>query len=212
MSLDIKVLSLGPMENNTAFLIDTDIKECIIVDPSFGIAQGLAMIEKEGLKIKSIWLTHAHFDHTCGITEIFGSVKNTPEIALHPADLDLYRDRGGAGNFNFTMPSLPLPTKEFSDSEKVSFGGETIEVRHAPGHSQGHVIFYFPQQGVLLSGDVLFNMGIGRTDLPGGSYKQLLNSVQTQIFTLPDETIVYPGHGPRTTVGFEKRNNPYLAG
>lgn len=122
----------------------------------------------------------------------------------------MYHDGGGARQFGFSLPDLPEPTHDLRSISGINFGKEVVQVFHTPGHSAGHVIFYIPSLTTALVGDVIFYRGIGRTDLPGGDYDQLLQSIHQVVFTLPNETNLYPGHGPATTVASEKEENPFL--
>lgn len=210
MSFEVTNIPLGPMANNAILLTDTDSLETIIVDPTFDIHRAITEMVGKGYKPVSVWLTHAHFDHVIGAIELANRYPGI-EIALHPADEHLYSSGGGAANFGIDLPSFPKPTRWFVSGEIIDFHGTKIEIRHAPGHSPGHVLLYIPSVSTLISGDVIFNMGIGRTDLDGGDPNFLLQNIYKQVFTLPDETKILPGHGPETTVGFEKQNNPWLA-
>jgi hydroxyacylglutathione hydrolase len=131
-------------------------------------------------------------------------------LALHPAELPILQARGGASLFGVLVKESPLPDVELADGQVLQVGTLRFQVLHTPGHSPGGVTFYLEQEGVAFDGDVLFQMGIGRVDLPGGDWDTLLRSIQDVLFALPDETVLYPGHGPQTTVGREKRSNPWL--
>jgi glyoxylase-like metal-dependent hydrolase (beta-lactamase superfamily II) len=152
--------------------------------------------------------THAHFDHTDAngaILEATGA-----KLAIHPRDLPILKASGGAALFGVAANTSPSPNLELHDGDKLDVGNLCFEVLHTPGHTPGHVCFYERDEGVLFDGDVLFRRGIGRTDLPLGDYEQLFDSIKRVLFALPDETVVYSGHGPATTIGEEKRLNPWL--
>jgi glyoxylase-like metal-dependent hydrolase (beta-lactamase superfamily II) len=134
-----------------------------------------------------------------------------PPVALHPADYPLWRMQGGAPLFGMRIDPRPEPTVELKPGMVMRLGPVTFEVRHTPGHTPGHVIFYCPQAGIAFCGDVIFRNSIGRTDLPGGSHAALLNSIQSQVLSLPDDTKLYSGHGEVTTVGEERIGNPFLS-
>jgi len=162
-----------------------------------------------GRRISAIWLTHAHLDHILGVSEIHAAT-GAP-IWLHPGDRMLYDQLPQQGlwmELRLTRP--PPPTHELAHGQRLRVGGSELEVRHVPGHSPGHVCFVAP--GAVISGDVLFEGSIGRVDLPGGDFDTLLASIRRELLSLPDETIVYPGHGAATTIGRERRTNPFLVG
>lgn len=210
MSLEIKTFALGPLANNTYLLIDSVNRQAVIVDPTFDSHYVVETIVKEGLTLTQIWLTHAHFDHTAGV-KLYSQLRQPPlEIGLHPADLELYRSGGAADIFGIEMITLPEPAVFFEHGQLLSVGEEQVEVRHAPGHTPGHVLFYAPQASALLTGDLIFKNGVGRTDLPGGDSMQLLASIYHQVLPLPPETRLLSGHGPETTVQDEVDQNPYL--
>ncbi|MCX7975771.1 MAG: MBL fold metallo-hydrolase [Bellilinea sp.] len=210
MTLEILTFSLGPLDNNTYLLVDTATKEAVIVDPTFDSHQIAQVILERKIKLTQIWLTHAHFDHIAG-AKLFSQFSEPPlPIGIHRDDLELYLTGGGAGLFGIQMPDMPEPTLFFEHGQILQVGEEEIEVRHTPGHSRGHVIFYAPQANAAIVGDLIFQNGVGRTDLPGGSSTQLLKSIYQQVLTLPPETRLLPGHGPETTVQEEADNNPYL--
>ncbi|MEN4011218.1 MAG: MBL fold metallo-hydrolase [Bellilinea sp.] len=210
MTLEILTFSLGPLQNNAYLLIDTESNQAIIVDPTFDSHHIVQTILKRGIRLEQIWLTHAHFDHIAG-AKLFSELSQPPlPIGIHPDDLELYRSGGGAGMFGINMPEMPEPSLFFEHGQRLKVGSEEIEVRHAPGHSRGHVIFYAPQAKAAIVGDLIFQNSVGRTDLPGASSTQLLKSIYTQVLTLPAETRLLPGHGEETTVQDEADNNPYL--
>ena len=209
--LEIKSYVLGPVQTNTYLVGDPDSGEAVIVDPA---GDGELLIEEAKQKnwnIKAIWLTHAHFDHIGGVPIIMKRVQPAPVLALHPLDMPLWNVQGGAVMFGMQIGALPAPTLSLEHGQVLSLGVYDFEVRHAPGHTPGHVMFYCESQAVVFSGDVVFNGSIGRTDLPGGDYRTLINSIQSQILTLKDETRLLCGHGPETSVGQERMNNPFLS-
>jgi len=208
--LEIQTLQLGPVMTNAYLVADSDTKEAVVIDPAWDGHLILAAAGKRGWGIKGIWITHAHFDHMGGTAEVLAGLPEPIPVGLHPQDLPLWRAKGGAPFFGFHFESNVEPTLELTHGQILSLGSYTVEVRHAPGHTRGHVMFYFKGAEVLFSGDVIFQGSVGRTDLPGGDWATLLTSIREQVLTLPSETRIYSGHGPETTVASEKRSNPFL--
>jgi hydroxyacylglutathione hydrolase len=208
--LNILTLQLGPVMTNAYLVADIETKEAVVIDPAWDGHLIVAAAEKRGWQIAEVWVTHAHFDHMGGTGAILDGVTDPPAVGLHPKDLPLWRAQGGAPFFGFRIESLVEPTMELSHGQTLTLGHHSVEVRHAPGHSPGHVMFYFRDAGILFSGDVIFQGSVGRTDIPGGDWPTLLTSIREQVLTLPDETKIYSGHGPETTVAIEKRSNPFL--
>jgi len=209
MTLSLTSFTLGPLENNTYLLVTDDLRAAVI-DPPLGSDPLARVIKEKGLTLEYILLTHAHFDHIAGISTLAAVCPVPPKVFLHSADLPLWQEHGLASTFGIDI-NLPLePDTLLSNQTMIIFGDCKIEVRHAPGHSPGHTIFYLPDQNFALCGDVIFKNGIGRTDLPGGDYAMLIKSIKDQIFSLPAEIILYPGHGPKTCVADEKLNNPFF--
>jgi glyoxylase-like metal-dependent hydrolase (beta-lactamase superfamily II) len=157
-----------------------------------------------------VLITHTHFDHIGGAAELVRSFSPHPLISIHPDDLALWQAGGGASNFGFHV-DLDVEFKtDLADKQVIKLGSEEILVRHTPGHSRGHVIFIIPSLKCALVGDLIFYLGVGRTDLPGGDGSTLIKSIRESILTLDNETKLFPGHGPFTTVGYERENNPFL--
>ena len=167
-------------------------------------------IEAEKLQVALLLNTHAHIDHVLGNRFVLDAWPGTPFL-LHPLDLPTLRAVPTyAGNYGFPNYQPAEPTGELVAGQPVRFGETELEVRFAPGHAPGHVVLYHAPTATVIGGDVLFQGSIGRTDLPGGDHATLLRSIETELLTLPDETVVYPGHGPATTVGAERRSNPFF--
>lgn len=204
MTLSVSVFSIGPMGNNSYLIYDPEIKQGVVVDPSFGSKLIMDEAARLGIQISAIWLTHAHFDHIAGVTDLVGEPASSIPVGIHQKDLKLYLQNGGAAEFGVEIPSGPQPSLFFEHGQQLQIGTNTFEVRHTPGHTPGHVVFYSASEGLIFCGDLIFQNGIGRTDLPGGSFAELANSIQTQIFTLPPETRLHPGHGLDTTVEDER--------
>jgi hydroxyacylglutathione hydrolase len=208
--LSIVSFVLGPVETNTYLVADDETGEAAVVDPS---AQGeliLAEARRRGWRIGHIWLTHGHFDHLGGSAQVADGTNPPPPVALHPEDYWLWRNEGGAPFFGLRIDPGPEPTIDFVDGMEMRLGKVVFEVMHTPGHTRGHIVLHCPAERVVFCGDVIFKGSIGRTDLPGGDYETLMSSINTRILTLPDETRLLSGHGPETTVGQERRFNPFL--
>jgi hydroxyacylglutathione hydrolase len=206
--LIVTTLPVGLLQTNCYIAGCEETKEGVIVDPGGHPGRILAEVKRLGLAIKYVLNTHAHFDHTDANGAIV--VATGAPLALHADDLALLKLSGGAALFGLQANTSPLPNLELHDGDELQVGTLRFRVLHTPGHTPGHVCFYVAAEGVLFDGDVLFYRGVGRTDLPGGSPQQLLHSIRNVLFALPDETVVYSGHGPATTIGAEKRLNPWL--
>ncbi len=207
---EVITLTNGMFAQNCYVLADRERGEAALIDPGEESGVFLARLAHERLKLTAIWLTHAHLDHMLGVHAV-KEASGAP-IWLHPADRPLY-DRApaqAAMMLGMELPQPPVPDHEFVPGTSVSLGDLSFEVRHVPGHSPGSVAFV--GHGIALVGDALFQGSIGRVDLPGGDGATLLASIRNQLLTLPDETIVYSGHGPETTIGAERLTNPFLTG
>ncbi|MEM7033465.1 MAG: MBL fold metallo-hydrolase [Chloroflexota bacterium] len=204
----VKQLPVGPIQTNCYIAGCEETKEGVVIDPGDEAARILAEVEESGLTIKYILNTHAHFDH---IMANEGLVKATgAPLALHPLELPLLRENGGAKAFGIDAPPSPDPDMELAEGDTISFGTHTFKVLFTPGHTIGHVSFYEEKVGIIFSGDVLFAGSIGRTDFPGGDHTTLINSINDKLMVLPDETVVCSGHGPVTNIGRERVGNPWL--
>ena len=210
--LSIKSFTFNPVQENT-YVLYNDQRQCCIIDPGCYFDEERTalkqFIEKSGLTPVLLLNTHCHLDH------VFGNkfVHDTWNLTLHIHEkekivLDTAPIAGKTWQLPFDNYAGPLGT--LKEGESIKVGRDELEIRFAPGHSPGSVCFYHEAGGFVIGGDVLFNGSIGRSDLPGGDFATLINSIQTQLFTLPDDTKVYSGHGPVTTIGFEKMNNPFV--
>ena len=209
--LEIVTFTLGPAMTNAYLVADSETKEAAVIDPAWDGHLILAEAQKRGWRIAHLWYTHAHFDHIGGAGAIADALNPLPLVALHPADHVLWRAEGGAALFGFKIDPGPEPTIDLQHGQFLKLGSIEFEVRHTPGHTPGLCVFYIASEAICFCGDLIFRDSVGRTDLPGGDWQTLLNSIHTQIFTLPDETRLLSGHGPETTVGEEKNYNPYLS-
>ncbi len=201
---------LGPLDNNSYLLVDQESKDAALIDPSGEPETLLADAEEQGIQIRMILLTHAHFDHIAGVVSAVNTQTPAIPVALHPADLELYQQGGGAGMFGLPFEPLPEPEILLADGQLIRVGSIELEVRHTPGHTPGHVVFVCREAEVVFCGDLIFAGSVGRTDMPGGSLDQLLESIQRIILPLPPETSLLSGHGAETTVGEEAASNPFL--
>lgn len=210
--LTVRTFIFNPVEENT-YILYNEKNQCCIIDPGCYFPEERdelkTVIQKTGLTPVLLLNTHCHLDH------VFGNkfIQDTWGLTLHIHEkekpmLDLAPQSGLMWQMPFENYEGPIAY--LKEGKKIQLGEDELEIRFTPGHSPGSVCFYSGKDGFVIGGDVLFNGSIGRTDLPGGNYDTLINSIQTQLFTLPDEAKVYPGHGPMTTVGFEKQNNPFV--
>ena len=210
MSLAIHTLVLGPLSNNVYLVTDLQTNDAIIIDPAYQSNFAYEKAKENNWNISQIWITHAHFDHIAGVDQLVSLLGPQIKIGLHADDLSLWQNGGGAHDMGFFFEVNSEPTFFFHHKEKISFGGSEIEVRLTPGHTNGHVIFYIPDLKTAVCGDLIFRGSVGRTDLPNGNHSTLIQSINTQILTLPLETKLLCGHGPGTTVTEEIANNPFL--
>ncbi|MCX6053596.1 MAG: MBL fold metallo-hydrolase [Chloroflexi bacterium] len=210
MTLQLQTFETGPLGNKVCLLFDEATKNSVLVDPSFEPEGVIDFIVKKELHVARVLITHGHFDHFAGLSSLCSKLKIFPQIGLHPADLDLWRDGGGGKNYGFMIEQPADPDLWFEEGQVINLENREIEVRSAPGHSPGSVIFYVPSIKTAICGDVIFYHGVGRTDLPGGSHATLIESIRTQVLSLPLNTRLIPGHGGETTVQEEKDKNPYL--
>jgi glyoxylase-like metal-dependent hydrolase (beta-lactamase superfamily II) len=207
--LEVVALPNGQLAQNCYLVADRRTRDAVIIDPGEEPAMFLAELDTRAWTLRAVWLTHAHVDHIVGV----GAVKRATgaPIHMHRLDRPIYDALPQFGSWiGLELEPPPPPDVELEPGAKLRVGGVEFEVRFTPGHSPGSVSFVGP--GLVLSGDVLFNGSIGRTDLPGGDFATLMASIQTQLLSLPDSTVVYSGHGPDTTIGIERLTNPFLTG
>ncbi|MDR3134140.1 MAG: MBL fold metallo-hydrolase [Prevotellaceae bacterium] len=210
--MQLKVFYFNELRVCTYVLWD-ETKECIIVDPGCESANEQQRLQQfiteNQLKPVQVVNTHAHFDHVLG--NLFVAKTYSIPSAIHEGDVQLLEKAAQqSAMFGFTVKPPPLPDRLLTEEEPVCFGHSQLQVLHTPGHSPGGICLYAADDKFVLSGDTLFQESIGRTDLTGGNYDQLLDSIHTKLMTLPDEVRVFPGHGPATSIGEEKRNNPFI--
>jgi hydroxyacylglutathione hydrolase len=204
-----EVIPVGPLQCNCSILGDETSREAIVVDPGDEIARIMALLAKHNLTVKQIVITHAHIDHIAGahrLKELTGA-----PILYNKNDLPLVKMMDvQAGWLGIATPTVHAPDDTLEDGKLITVTGITGSILHTPGHTEGSVCLYLPDQTLLLAGDTLFAGSVGRTDLPGGDTRKLLTSIHERLLTLPDEVTVIPGHGSRTTIGAERTSNPFL--
>jgi hydroxyacylglutathione hydrolase len=206
--LSIVQLPLGPIQTNCYLVADGASGDAVVIDPGWDAPVIVQTLAARGWTCGHVLLTHAHFDHIGGAADLVEAT-GAP-LAIHPGELPLLKARGGAGAFGLDLRPLPPPDVLLEPGQLFTAGTLRFEVLFVPGHTPGHVAFYHAPGRAVFSGDVLFQQGIGRTDLAGGNYPQLMRSLREVMLQLPDETVVYSGHGPATTIGAERRENPFL--
>jgi glyoxylase-like metal-dependent hydrolase (beta-lactamase superfamily II) len=205
----IETFPVGPLQCNCTILGDEQAGEAIVIDPGDEIGRIQRRLVELGLKLKQILVTHAHIDHVGGALKL-KRLTGAP-ILFNQNDLpqiEIMEEQ--AGWLGIAMPETAPPDESLADGEIVGLASLPAQVIHTPGHTQGSVCLHFAPLKLLVAGDTLFAGSIGRTDLPGGNYGQIIDSIQTRLLGLPDETKVLPGHGPATTIGVERRKNPFL--
>jgi hydroxyacylglutathione hydrolase len=202
----LKKLVVGPLASNCYIVGSEATKEGMIIDPADEAEKILQCVKELGLKINFIVLTHGHPDHVGALKEI--KEATGAEVVIHTDDAESLQQPFLGSLFGLSYPAPPPADRLLKEGDSIDIGDLHFSVRHTPGHTPGGICLL--GHGVLFSGDTLFNYGIGRYDLPGGNYSQLMDSLQAKLMALPDDTIVYPGHGPDTTIGTERRENPFL--
>jgi hydroxyacylglutathione hydrolase len=210
--LSLKTFTFNPVQENT-YLLYNEQKECCIIDPGCYFPEERDELKKSimdgGLRPMLLLNTHCHLDHVFGNKFVFDTWGLVPH--LHEKEKPVL-DGAGEAALEWQLPfdNYTGKVELLEEGDRVRIGEDELLVFFTPGHSPGSISLYDEKKGIVIGGDVLFNMGIGRTDLAGGDYPTLIRSIETKLFVLPDETKVYPGHGPVTTIGFEKMNNPFL--
>lgn len=206
--------SAPPFYKNGYVVACERTRSAIVIDPGDDVEEQLAIVRREGVTVTMILLTHAHLDHVTGV----GAAKAAlgVDVWLHRDDLFLYERAADQGRmFGLDVEQPPKPDRFYAEGESLTFGDYVVEIRHTPGHCPGGVCLAIGQAGAtdreLFVGDTLFAGSIGRTDLPGGDLDTLLSSIRTELFVYPDATVVHSGHGPDTTIGQERRTNPFLS-
>lgn len=211
--MNVKTLVFNPFQENT-YIVWSKSGECAIIDPGMMYRNEYqaisAFIEEKGLTPTHLLNTHMHIDHVAGneyISKKYGLVAegNIEDNFL----AERVKEQAQMFGVPYSGSNVTIG-KNLSENDIIKIGDESLKVIEIPGHSKGHIAFYSEKDGLIFTGDALFQLSIGRTDLPTGNYNQLLTSIDTKLMTLPDETVVYPGHGNKTTIGFEREHNPYI--
>jgi glyoxylase-like metal-dependent hydrolase (beta-lactamase superfamily II) len=205
----LETFPVGPLQCNCTLLGDEETGEAIIIDPGDEVSRIQARLTALGLKLKQILITHAHIDHVGGALRL-KRLTGAP-ILLNENDLPLLKMmETQAGWLGIATPETETPDESLADGLIVGLKRYPAEVLHTPGHTQGSVCLHFAPLKLLVAGDTLFAGSIGRTDLPGGNSAQIIHSIEGRLLALPDDTHVLPGHGPATSIGAERRSNPFL--
>jgi hydroxyacylglutathione hydrolase len=205
----LETFPVGPLHCNCTILGDELTHEAVVVDPGDNVPEILSRLQKHGLTLRQIIVTHAHIDHVGGAA-LLKKLTGAP-VFLNKHDLELLGAMEmQAGWLGVPTPEVAPPDASADDRTKIGLAALPAEVIHTPGHTQGSICLLFPGQNLLLAGDTLFAGSIGRTDLPGGDGRQILRSLRERLLVLPDTTRVLPGHGPETTIGEERQSNPFL--
>ena len=197
---------------NCSLVWDDQSLQAAVIDPGGDLERLLAEVQRLGLKLEQIWLTHAHIDHAGGTGELARRL-GLPIVGPHPGDqfwIDALPQQSQM--FGFPKAEPFVPTRWLHDGDRVELGAHTLNVRHCPGHTPGHVVFHSPEMKRAFVGDVLFAGSIGRTDFPQGNHAQLIASITQRLWPLGDETVFIPGHGPESSFGQERRSNPFVRG
>ena len=204
-----EILVVGPLQCNCSILGDEASREAIVVDPGDNISRIVDLLQQHQLTLKQIIVTHAHIDHIAGAQRL-KQLTGAP-ILYNQLDLPLVKMMDiQAGWLGIPTPEVLPPDDTLDHGKTIAITGLSGSILHTPGHTEGSVCLYLPQQSLLIAGDTLFAGSVGRTDLPGGNTRKLLASIHENLLTLPDDVTVIPGHGARTTIGQERKSNPFL--
>jgi hydroxyacylglutathione hydrolase len=205
----IETIVVGPLGVNCLILGDKQSNEGVVIDPGADCDMVLAAVARLGLKIKYLINTHGHFDHVGCNRQV--QLETGAEFLIHEKDLALLMMASrSAQKYGLSVEDSPAPHRYLTDGMRLDFGRRSIEVLHTPGHTEGGCCLLLRHEKLVVTGDTLFADSVGRTDLPGGSHEVLIASIQDKLMPLEDDTVVWPGHGPSTTIGRERRLNPYL--
>lgn len=206
-----EILPVGMLQCNCSIFGDEQSREAMVVDPGDEIARILEVLDRHGLTVKAIVITHAHIDHIGGAQTLKRATGAPVYMNLNDVELQKMLDVQASWLGMREVPAVEIDAP-LKDADRIVIGPGEAQVLHTPGHTQGSISLWLPSEGKVVAGDTLFRDSIGRTDLPGGDSRQILRSIHDKLIPLPEETVVIPGHGPETTIGREKRFNPFLAG
>ena len=208
--LQYHTIPVTPFQQNCSLVWCDETKSAAVIDPGGDLETILWEVERLGLNLQAIWLTHAHIDHAGGTADLSDQLK-LPIIGPHVGDqfwIDGLPQQSAM--FSFPPARTFAPTQWLEDGDTVTVGKETLHIRHCPGHTPGHVVFHAPQIDRCFVGDVLFAGSIGRTDFPQGNHQQLIDSITQRLWPMGDQTVFIPGHGPESSFGRERKTNPYV--
>jgi len=210
--LHYETIPVTPFQQNCSVVWEDEGMTAAIIDPGGDLEMLQSACTQLGVRLVAIWITHAHIDHAGGTAELAEHL-NLPIIGPHPADqfwIDGLQE--AAASYGFPPSRAFTPTRWLGDGDTVNLGSHSLQVRHCPGHTPGHVVFYSPELKRAFVGDVLFAGSIGRTDFPQGNHQDLIDSITQRLWPMGDDTVFIPGHGPESTFGRERRSNPYVGG
>ena len=202
----LRILTVGPLETNCYVLGDEESKEAVVIDPGGNFENIDRELKKLKLTVKYIILTHGHFDHTGALAQLKKTSK--AEVLIHSADATMLSADQSQPFFLDSGSGPCPPDRMITEGDKIQFGQSTLEVLHTPGHTPGGISLVIDR--MIFTGDTLFCGSVGRADLPGSSYRKLIDSIRTKLLSKSDDYVIYPGHGPESTIGEERRNNPFL--
>lgn len=208
--LHVQIVPVTPFAQNCSIVWDSESKEAVVIDAGGDADKIQKQVHDLGLTVKQLWLTHGHLDHAGAVGEL-ARIWQVPVVGPHQAD-QFWLDQleGACKNYGLPTPEPVIVNQWLNGGDVIHLGSHAFEVRFAPGHTPGHVMFYSKAQQLLWAGDVLFKESIGRTDFPQGNHQQLLDSIQRECLSLPDETQFIPGHGPASHIGHERAHNPFI--
>ena len=213
MALQLTIIPVTPYEQNCTLLWDDETKEAVLTDLGGSSAEIYQYIQQNNLQLKEIWLTHGHLDHVGGVVKM-RELADVAVIGPHQDDLFLLEDLPNKtreyAKYGFEFSPTFTPTRWLEEGEQLRVGQYVFDVLHIPGHTPGHVVFYCASEKLLIAGDVLFKESVGRTDFPRSNTDDLHRNIRQKLYTLPEEVVVIPGHRDTTTIGHEKRHNPYV--
>jgi hydroxyacylglutathione hydrolase len=209
--LKYKTIPVTPFAQNCSLLWDDQSLQAAVIDPGGDLDVLLAAVQQHGLKLEQIWITHGHLDHASATADLSDRMGGLPIVGPHRAD-QFWIDGLPAAALAYGFPPARVfaPSRWLQDGDTVTLGGHTLNVRHCPGHTPGHVVFHAPDIARAFVGDVLFAGSIGRTDFPQGNHEDLIASIKTRLWPMGNDTVFIPGHGPESTFGSERLSNPYV--